>query len=144
MPTWLQIVLGCGGSALITWVITNLCNLAVRKKKMMAEQKQLREDIVEALKKEMMDVKDKIAVLETSYTSHTEEYKDNFKDVKYGLQAVLRHDLLESYNYWSKRGYCPQENKRDFDNMYERYEKLGENGVMTENHRKLMSLPDEK
>ena len=94
MPTWLQIVLGCGGSALITWVITNLCNLAVRKKKMIAEQKQLREDIVEALKKEMIEGKDKIAVWETSYTRHTEEYNDNFKDVKYGLQAVLRHDLL--------------------------------------------------
>lgn len=144
MPTWLQIVLSCGGSALLAWIIPTVCNLLVRRKKMTMEQKQLREDIIGALKNEMSDVKDKINVLETAYTSHAEEYKNNFKDVKHGLQAVLRHDLLESYNYWSKRGYCPQENKRDFENMYARYEKLGENGVMTENHRKLMSLPDEK
>ena len=62
---------------------------------------------------------------------------------KKGLQATLRHDLYEIAHKARKDGYCPDETKYDFNNMYEQYHKLGNNGVMDGIKDEILAMPTE-
>lgn len=61
--------------------------------------------------------------------------------VKLGLQAILRDRLLQSYRYFSGKGYAEPDDRTNFENMWKQYEALGENGVMQDIHNKFMALP---
>lgn len=62
--------------------------------------------------------------------------------VRYGVQALLRHELYEMYDMWATgKGYAPISVKEDFSNMYERYHLLGANGVMDGTRDEFMNLP---
>lgn len=62
--------------------------------------------------------------------------------VRYGVQALLRHELYEMYDVWATgKGYAPISVKEDFSNMYERYHLLGANGVMDGIRDEFMNLP---
>lgn len=63
------------------------------------------------------------------------------KAMKAGLQAILRDRLLQSYRYFSGKGYAEPEDRTNFENMWKQYEALGENGVMEDIHNKFMALP---
>lgn len=64
------------------------------------------------------------------------------ESLRYGVQALLRHELYELYHYWTEsKGYAPIAAKEDFDNMYKRYHALGVNGVMDGIHEEFMNLP---
>lgn len=39
-------------------------------------------------------------------------------------------------------GYCPTDEKADFENLYQSYHQLGKNGVMDANREKLLALPE--
>lgn len=61
---------------------------------------------------------------------------------RYGVQALLRHELYEMYNeYCLKRKQAPISVKEDFENMYKRYHELGSNGVMDGIHEEFRNLP---
>lgn len=62
--------------------------------------------------------------------------------IKKGEQANLRHSLYEIYNTWMPLGYCPTDEKADFENLYQSYHNLGKNGVMDANREKLLALPE--
>lgn len=72
------------------------------------------------------------------------QIKKEIEAIKGGNQASLRHNLLEIYDYWNPKGYCPREYKNDFENLYKNYHKLGANGVMTSYYIRLKNLPDKK
>lgn len=74
--------------------------------------------------------------------SENEAIKQDGETVRYGLQALLRHELYELYDKWaSEKKYAPIAVKEDFSNMYERYHLLGANGVMDGIRDEFMNLP---
>lgn len=60
-----------------------------------------------------------------------------------GVQALLRDRLYDKYEKYSELGYAPIHVKENFDNCYQRYHRLGKNGVMDDIHKKIMRLPTE-
>lgn len=63
--------------------------------------------------------------------------------VCYGVQALLRDRLYEQYDkYHEQKGYAPVWVKNNFENMYQKYHALGENGVMDQHYTEFMKLPD--
>ena len=62
--------------------------------------------------------------------------------VCYGVQALLRDRLYQSYDYYMGKGYAPIHAKENFENMYRQYHNLGLNGVMDKHYIDFMKLPD--
>ena len=60
-----------------------------------------------------------------------------------GMQALLRDRIIESYNKYSEKGYCPIYAKENVKHMYEPYHALGGNDVATELVDKLMKMQEE-
>ena len=60
---------------------------------------------------------------------------------KLGIQALLRAQMITEFNYWSERGYCPIWARQNFENLWVQYEALGQNGVMSDIHKKFLDLP---
>lgn len=61
--------------------------------------------------------------------------------LKLGLQAMLRSQMINDYNYWSDKGYAPIYARESFENCWQQYHSLGANGVMDDIHEKFMALP---
>ena len=116
MPEWLTIVLALGGSSLITCIVSAIFGGVVNGAKARKKTSQAVAD--------EMDRRNEI--------------------LKKGIQALLRHDLNEIYNEWYPRGYCPDDVKVDFQNMYEQYHSLGKNGVMNGKYNAIINLPSNK
>lgn len=66
------------------------------------------------------------------------------ESVKLGIQALLRSEMIDTYNKWSEKGYAPIYARESFENCYIQYHTLGANGVMQDIHDKFMDLPTEK
>jgi len=62
----------------------------------------------------------------------------------HGLQAILRDRLKYLYKIYQKQGFCPLDDREDWEYMYQQYHALGRNGVMDETRKKLFALPTEK
>ena len=67
--------------------------------------------------------------------------QDDFKNIKAGVQAQLRSQMIADYNEWSEKGYAPIHVRDNFENNWNRYEALGDNGVMHDIHDRFMELP---
>lgn len=115
MPVWMTIVLALGGSALISASVNLVFNLIVNSAKRKCQTK-----------KEIAD-----------------EIEARNEITRRGVQALLRHELYDMYNYWNRVGYAPLDAKNDFENLYSSYHNLGRNGVMDGIHQRFMELPDE-
>lgn len=61
-----------------------------------------------------------------------------------GVQALLRDRLIQSYNYYMDKGFAPIYARQNWENMWQQYHNLGENGVMDDLHSKFMALPTDK
>ena len=67
--------------------------------------------------------------------------KSEQKLLKEGMQAILRDRLIQAYNHYMEKGYMSIHNRENIINMYNKYHKLGENGVMDGLIDELTSLP---
>lgn len=63
------------------------------------------------------------------------------KALEAGVQALLRAQMIDSYNHYSEKGHAPLYARQNFENMWMQYHTLGANGVMDDIHRKFMDLP---
>ena len=63
------------------------------------------------------------------------------KALKNGIQALLRAELIKSWEKWSERGYAPIYARENFENCWVQYHALGANGVMDNIHDKFLLLP---
>jgi hypothetical protein len=63
--------------------------------------------------------------------------------IKSGIQALLRDRIIQSYNYYMEKEYCPIYARENIDEMYTQYHALGGNGTITELVKKLKNLPTE-
>lgn len=64
--------------------------------------------------------------------------------IKKGTQALLRNEIIKSYNYYKEKGYCPVWQKDNICNMYNQYHKLGANGVVDGMVKYIVDMPTNK
>lgn len=63
------------------------------------------------------------------------------KALQQGVQALLRAQMIQYYNYYKTQGYAPIYARESFENCWVQYERLGKNGVMKDIHEKFLALP---
>ena len=61
-----------------------------------------------------------------------------------GMQAMLRDRIIQAYNYYKDKGYCPIYAKESTKRMYDAYHDLGGNDVATGLKDELLAMPTEK
>lgn len=60
-----------------------------------------------------------------------------------GMQALLRDRIIQAYNHYHDKGYCPIYGKENIKRMYDAYHVLGGNDVATQLKDKLLAMPEE-
>lgn len=65
------------------------------------------------------------------------------KAIGKGVEALLRNGIVQTYNKWSEKGYCPIYARENAVRMYEPYHILGGNDVATDLIEDLKKLPTE-
>lgn len=61
-----------------------------------------------------------------------------------GVQSLLRESIVDNFNKYSERGYCPIYAKESLKSAYSAYHRLGGNDVATELYQKLLRMEEEK
>ena len=61
-----------------------------------------------------------------------------------GVQALLRDRIIQGYNEYSEKGYCPIYAKDNVKRLFKPYSELGVDDVITELVGKLLQMPSEK
>lgn len=64
--------------------------------------------------------------------------------VEMGIQALLRDRMIQAYNHYSEKKYCPIYARENVEELYSRYHALGGNGTVSDLMDKLRELPTEK
>lgn len=60
-----------------------------------------------------------------------------------GMQSLLRESIVDNYNKYSDKGYCPIYAKESVKKVYSAYHRLGGNDVATELYQKLLRMEEE-
>lgn len=72
----------------------------------------------------------------------TEEVKKS-KALHDGMQALLRDRIIQAYNHYSDKGFCPIYGKENVKRMYDAYHVLGGNDIATKLKDTLIEMPEE-
>lgn len=80
----------------------------------------------------------------TYFASKLKKYKVEQDAIRSGIQALLRAEMIKSYNKYTELGYAPIYAKENFENVYTNYHSLGLNGVMDGIRKSFMELPTDK
>lgn len=75
--------------------------------------------------------------------------KDSAQDerllnVEYGLQSLLRAEIIRSHDKYTDKGYCPLYAKEALTKAYKAYHALGGNDVATRLYEDCMNMRDSK
>lgn len=70
------------------------------------------------------------------------KYTKQLKILMKSQQAQMRTKLLEKYHEYKKRGWVSEEELEDWENQYQSYHDLGQNGILDKRREVLMSLPN--
>lgn len=73
-----------------------------------------------------------------------EEEREKNKAIAEGVQALLRENIVNSYNKYLDRKYCPIYAKESLKKAYTAYSALGGNDVATSLYKKILEMPEEK
>lgn len=60
-----------------------------------------------------------------------------------GVESLLRKSLVDDYNKYSDRGFCPIYAKESVKRAYKAYHALGGNDVITELYHKILQMPED-
>lgn len=63
------------------------------------------------------------------------------KAIKAGIHALLRDQLIRSYNYFMEKGELKIHDRDNLSNLHKQYHELGANGVIDGLINELMELP---
>ena len=63
--------------------------------------------------------------------------------VQEGVQALLRDRIIQSYNHYQDKGFCPIYAKENIKKMYDAYHDLGGNDEATKLKDTLLLMPEE-
>lgn len=69
-------------------------------------------------------------------------YITGLKAVRKGMQLILRASLNDMYVRFQRTPPTVDE-KQVFEEMYEVYERLADNGIMTAKHEEVLKMPEE-
>ena len=69
------------------------------------------------------------------------EQKRKEDAVGLGVQALLRDRIIQAYNHYIEKGYCPIYALENVEEMYRQYHALGGNGAITELVERVKELP---
>ena len=58
-----------------------------------------------------------------------------------GVQALLRDRLLQAFKHYISQGFADYTDRENVKNMYDQYEALGPNSVMSDLYKKFIELP---
>lgn len=72
----------------------------------------------------------------------TEQKKNNA--IAEGVQSLLRESIVNNYNKYTDKEYCPIYAKESIKKVYNAYHNLGGNDVATELYNKILVMPEEK
>lgn len=94
------------------------------------------------------DIDDKISKIEVFVASVKEELKTKFdRDAaeqhltKEAIKAMLRNQMLSSYNRSEERGYIGDWDRDNFEQLFKIYTELGGNSYMHTVHEKVLMMP---
>lgn len=59
-------------------------------------------------------------------------------------QAQMRSQLLNDYHVYVNQGYISEDDLEDWDNRYQSYHELGQNGILDTRREQLLTLPNSK
>ena len=69
--------------------------------------------------------------------------KDRNEAIAEGMQSLLRESIVDNYNKYTDKGFCPIYAKESIKKVYCAYHKLGGNDVATELYNKLLRMEEE-
>ena len=70
-----------------------------------------------------------------------EEKKKN-EAIAEGVQSLLRESIVNNYNRYSDKGFCPIYAKESMKKVYKAYHNLGGNDVATELYNKILRMKE--
>ena len=70
-----------------------------------------------------------------------EQLEAQNKATMLGVQALLRDRLLQAFRHFLTQGYAEYSDRENVKNMYDQYEALGPNSVMSDLYEKFTELP---
>ena len=71
-------------------------------------------------------------------------YTKQLKILAKAQQAQMRSQLLEQYHFYVDDGWISEEHMEDWENQYNAYHTLGENGILDSRREELLKLPNKK
>lgn len=71
---------------------------------------------------------------------HQKEDRKKSEALCEGVQALLRDRIIEVYNHYNDKGYCPIYAKESMRRLYAAYHALGGNDVATELKDKILEM----
>ena len=83
-----------------------------------------------------------ITVLTLAYRKLASRMKRQ-EAVELGIQALLRDRIIQTYNHYEDKGYCPIYARENVEELYTRYHDLGGNGTITSLMDKMRKVPTE-
>ncbi|KSV60401.1 hypothetical protein [Acetivibrio ethanolgignens] len=72
------------------------------------------------------------------------QYTRQLKVLAKAQQAQMRSQLLEQYHFYMDDGWISEEHMEDWENQYQAYHSLGENGILDSRRDQLLLLPNKK
>lgn len=71
------------------------------------------------------------------------ESECEYRNVKEGVKALLRSEIIREYSQYIALGYAPIYARENLEDCYKQYHNLGGNGVIDDLHEKFLDLPTE-
>lgn len=72
------------------------------------------------------------------------KYTKQIKILMKSQQAQMRSKLLDKYHAHMSAGWISEEALEDWENQYQSYHELGQNGILDARRQNLFSLPNNK
>lgn len=72
------------------------------------------------------------------------KYTKQIKILMKSQQAQMRTKLLELYHQYMDNGFITEEQLEDWENQYQAYHELGQNGILDARRDALLKLPNER
>ena len=88
-----------------------------------------------------------IALLTAGYKNVSGRLKEEQKKnnaIAEGVQSLLRESIVDNYNKYTDKKFCPIYAKESIKKVYSAYHNLGGNDVATELYHKILAMPEER
>lgn len=69
------------------------------------------------------------------------EQQDRERATEQGVKALLRNEIIKTYNHYMDKGYMPIHERDNLSNLFKQYKNLGGNGTIPPLIDELMELP---